>query len=59
MSDTIKVCIYVELERAVGKTGIGAAVCHQIKSLKNEKVIASRDPYKLDYDILHINSIGP
>ena len=59
MPDEIKVCIYIELEGTLEKSGIGAAVRHQIQSLKNENVSISRNPYSLDYDILHINSIGP
>jgi len=59
MPDEIKVCIYLELEGSIGKSGIGTAVRHQIQSLENENVLISKNPYLLDYDILHINSIGP
>jgi len=59
MPDEIKVCIYLELEKTTSRSGIGAAVRNQIQSLKNENIKLASNKYALDYDIIHINSIGP
>lgn len=58
MSNKIRVCTYLEMESVIGG-GPAVAKCSQIKSLKNEDIEVIKNPYLLDYNILHINTIGP
>lgn len=51
----MKVLLYTENKKALGKSGLGKAIEHQIKALENEKIDFTLDP-KDDYDILHINT---
>ena len=54
----MKVLLYTENEKLVGKSGLGKAIKHQMKALTYANV-----PYTLnlkdDYDILHINTYFP
>ncbi len=54
----MKVLLYTENEKLVGKSGLGKAIKHQISALDKAGV-----PYTLnkndDYDILHINTYFP
>ena len=54
----MKVLLYTEGLKAVGKSGLGKAIKHQQKALELEGI-----PYTLntkdDYDILHINTYFP
>ena len=54
----MKVLLYTEGERVVGKSGLGKAIKHQMKALDSVGI-----PYttnlKDDYDILHINTYFP
>ena len=54
----MKVLLYTENERMVGKSGLGKAIKHQMKALDDEKIDYTKDP-KDDYDILHINTYFP
>lgn len=51
----MKVLLYTELEKKVGKSGLGKAIKHQMKALENEGISYTTNP-KDDYDILHINT---
>ena len=51
----MKVLLYTESEKTVGKSGLGKAIKHQMKALEKAKVDYTRDE-KDDYDILHINT---
>lgn len=54
----MKVLLYTENEKLVGKSGLGKAIKHQIRALELAGVEYTTDP-KDDYDILHINTYFP
>ena len=54
----MKVLLYTEGLKAVGKSGLGKAIQHQQKALELEGIDYTLDP-KDDFDILHINFYGP
>ena len=54
----MKVLLYTEGLKTIGKSGLGKAIKHQMKALENEKIEYTLDP-KDDYDILHINTYFP
>lgn len=51
----MKVLLYTEGRKTIGKSGLGKAIEHQMKALEYEKIDYTLDP-KDDYDILHINT---
>lgn len=51
----MKVLLYTEGLKAIGKSGLGKAINHQIKALEHVGVDYTLN-FKDDYDILHINS---
>lgn len=51
----MKVLLYTEGLKTVGKSGLGKAIKHQMKALENEGIEYTLNP-KDDYDILHINT---
>ncbi len=51
----MKVLLYTENEKMLGKSGLGKAIKHQMKALEEEKIEYTLNP-KDDYDILHINT---
>lgn len=51
----MKVLLYTENEKVVGKSGLGKAIKHQMKALEYEGISYTTNP-KDDYDILHINT---
>jgi len=54
----VKVLLYTEGLKTVGKSGLGKAIKHQQKALEYENIEYTLDP-KEDYDILHINTYFP
>ena len=54
----MKVLLYTENEKMIGKSGLGKAIKHQMKALEDNNVEYTRNP-KDDYDIVHINYYGP
>lgn len=54
----MKVLLYFEGEKIISKSGIGRALKHQKAALKTVGIKYTTDPND-DYDILHINTIGP
>jgi len=54
----MKVCLYGELGRVLNGSGIGTAIDQQEKALRLNGIEVTRDPGG-DYDLLHINTIGP
>lgn len=54
----MKVLLYTENEKLVGKSGLGKAIKHQMKALTYANVPYTLNP-KDDYDILHINTYFP
>lgn len=54
----MKVLLYTEGLKTIGKSGLGKAIKHQMKALENEKIEYTLNP-KDDYDILHINTYFP
>lgn len=51
----MKVLLYTESEKVIGKSGLGKAIKHQMKALDSVGVDYTRDKND-DYDILHINT---
>lgn len=54
----MKVLLYFEGEKMISKSGIGRAMKHQMAALTCEGIEFTTNPND-DYDILHINTIGP
>ena len=54
----MKVLLYTEGLKTIGKSGLGKAIKHQMKALENEDIDYTLDPND-DYDILHINTYFP
>lgn len=54
----MKVLLYTEGVKAIGKSGLGKALKHQMKALEEAHVAYTINP-KDDYDIIHINFYGP
>lgn len=54
----MKVLLYTEKEKLVGKSGLGKAILHQMKALELAGVEYTTDP-RDDFDILHINTYFP
>ncbi|MDD6878635.1 MAG: glycosyltransferase family 4 protein [bacterium] len=54
----MKVLLYTEGLKTIGKSGLGKAIKHQMKALEYENVSYTLNP-KDDYDILHINTYFP
>ena len=55
----MKILLYTEGLKKIGKSGLGKAVKHQINALKENNVDYTLDPKCTDYDIVHINFYGP
>ncbi len=51
----MKVLLYTELSKYIGKSGLGKAIKHQMKALESAGVEYTLNP-KDNYDILHINT---
>lgn len=51
----MKILLYAEGLKTIGKSGLGKAIEHQKKALEDEGIEYTLDP-KDDYDILHINT---
>lgn len=54
----MKVLLYFEGEKVISKSGIGRAMKHQMAALTSQNIAYTLNPDD-DYDILHINTIGP
>ena len=54
----LKVLLYTENEKLIGKSGLGKAIKHQMKALKDNNIEYTTNPDE-DYDIVHINFYGP
>ncbi len=54
----MKVLLYAEGLKQIGKSGLGKAIKHQMKALDYAKVEYTLDPND-DFDIAHINTYGP
>lgn len=54
----MKVLLYTEFVKFIGKSGLGKAVKHQMKALEEVGIPYTTNP-KEDYDIIHINFYGP
>lgn len=54
----MKVLLYTEMEKIVGKSGLGKAIRHQMKALELAGVSYTTD-LKEDFDILHVNTYFP
>lgn len=54
----MKILLYSEGMSFIKKSGIGKTLSHQIKALEKNNIPYTLDP-KDDYDIVHINTVGP
>lgn len=54
----MKVLLYTENQKVIGKSGLGKAIKHQMKALASAGVNYTLDA-KDDYDILHVNTYFP
>ncbi|MEG0239145.1 MAG: glycosyltransferase [Anaerorhabdus sp.] len=54
----MKVLIYFEAQKMISRSGIGRAMKHQMEALRREGIDFTTDS-KDDFDVLHINTIGP
>ncbi len=54
----MKVLLYAESQKIIGKSGLGKAIKHQQKALERCKIEYTLNP-KDEYDIVHINTYGP
>ena len=54
----MKILLYTENEKLIGKSGLGKAIKHQINALKENNIEFTTNPND-DYDIVHINFYGP
>ena len=54
----MKVLLYTENEKIIGKSGLGKAIKHQMKALEKNGIDYTTN-IKDDYDILHINTYFP
>ena len=54
----MKVLLYTENEKLVGKSGLGKAIKHQMKALESANIEYTTNPHD-DYDILHVNTYFP
>lgn len=54
----MRVLLYTENEKMIGKSGLGKAIKHQMKALEDNNVEYTTNP-KDSYDIVHINFYGP
>ena len=54
----MKILLYFEAKKQIAQSGIGRAMKHQIKALVENNIEYTLDPSD-DYDILHINTVGP
>ena len=54
----MKVLLYTENEKIIGKSGLGKAIKHQMKALEKNGINYTTNPED-DYDILHINTYFP
>ena len=51
----MKILLYAEGLKTIGKSGLGKAIKHQMKALEDEHIEYTLNP-KDDYDIIHINT---
>jgi 1,2-diacylglycerol-3-alpha-glucose alpha-1,2-glucosyltransferase len=54
----MKVLLYTEGLKTIGKSGLGKAVEHQIKALEDNHIDYTLNSKDKDYDIVHINFYG-
>lgn len=55
----MKVLLYTEGLKVIGKSGLGKAIQHQIRALEENGIAYTTDIKSNDYDIAHINFCGP
>ena len=54
----MKILLYTEFEKQIGKSGLGKAIKHQMRALEENNIPYTTNP-KDDFDIVHINFYGP
>ncbi len=55
----MKVLLYSEGLKLIQKSGVGRAIKHQERALTLNNINYDTDPEGKDYDIVHINTVGP
>ena len=54
----MKILLYTDNEKVIGKSGLGKAIKHQMKALELNNISYTTDPND-EFDILHINTYFP
>lgn len=55
----VKVLLYTEGLKAIGISGLGKAVQHQMRALEEQQIDYTCDLHVKEYDLVHINFYGP
>ncbi len=55
----MKVLLYTEGMKTIGKSGLGKAIQHQIRALESNGITYTTDSKEKGFDIAHINFYGP
>ena len=55
----VKVLLYTEGLKTIGKSGLGKAVQHQMRALEEHQIPYTLEPKDATYDLVHINFYGP
>lgn len=55
----MKVLLYSEGMKLIAQSGVGRAIKHQMKALELNNTEYTNNKKELDYDLVHINTVGP
>lgn len=55
----MKVLLYSEGMKLIAKSGVGRAIKHQMQALELNETTFTTNKKESDYDIVHINTVGP
>lgn len=55
----MKVCVYLEADEALAKSGFKRAFEHHVNALRLRGVQVTTDPLDVPYDLLHLQACGP
>lgn len=55
----MKIALYTENLKLLAKSGVGKAITHQKEALSLQGITYSTDVTEEDYDVLHLNTVGP
>lgn len=55
----MKIALYTENLKLLAKSGVGKAISHQKEALSLQGITYSTDMTEDDFDVLHLNTVGP